>query len=161
MTKQINEEKQGSKFIRNCFISVTGDYKVFYTKYIQTIYTGGNFAFNNIDFIKSITKDFETAKKYAEELKIKRIFNNVFFSEDAQLSWKGQHHLNAFNIDFDLSKNKKIFYGKANKEFWESWKNNKEEIKLNGFWIKKNDFDQWIVFKKTNIISELKEELEQ
>jgi hypothetical protein len=45
------------------------------------------------------------------------------------------------------------FYAKPDKNFWENWKKNKEQIKSAGFWVSKSEkTGEFFVFIRKNVV---------
>lgn len=95
------------------------------------------------------------AKVYAESMRFK--FLGIWDSPyNERADW-----MDRWGIHFQSKKKKgKLFFqGKANSEFWESWKANKDQIKKEGFWVSKykykdergNEKIEWFVFYKPQI----------
>lgn len=53
-----------------------------------------------------------------------------------------------FGIEMKMSKNRRTWYGDANEEFWEQWRTRKAQIKEVGYWVKRMDEGNWMLFKR-------------
>ena len=135
---------------------MTGRHQEFYTKYVESILSMPDFCRWSYRCIGNLSKQTEVARNYSEEQEALGKFDAVIFSESEPMKFTGTHQLKAFGLDFTLSKNRKIFFAEANSDFWECWKNNKQEVKDAGFWLQKttdeNDNTRvvWMVFTKSD-----------
>lgn len=124
----------------NCFIS-TGSKDVMYTLWEEIIVRK---KLNNkvterwgCGYIQNLsmteTEAVQKAKNYASEHKLN------FTGIQKSPTRKRAEHFEAFGISFKpkLKNGKAYYYGEATQEFWESWKNNKEQMKTEGFSVSK------------------------
>ena len=132
----------------------TGKKEQFYTLYNEgTIVktTGGitrrryfcNYQ-QNLAFKKS------DAMEKAEDFRMK--WNNGFWDSIEIQYWDSPRMIyekfEAFGVEFKTAKSGKVMWGRANSEFWDLWKADKQSVKAAGFWVKKLNYD-WLVFCKT------------
>lgn len=133
---------------KNLHIGLTGFNQNYYTKYVETTTDFPGFIKRIVNYTGNLTQSTEKAKTFSEEQEKSGDWNTVIFSEDTPMKWSGKYMIEAFGLTFQIAKNKKIFWAEANEDFWENWKNNKEAVKDAGFWLKKTDEGQWLVFIK-------------
>lgn len=139
--------KENRKNKKILYIGLTGKNETYYTKYVETILDFETYQIRHICFHGNLSMSTEKVKKYIEENKSK--FDEIIFDESTPMKWSGKQHLVAFGLYFNISKDKKTFYSEPNELFWEVYKDKKEEIKNQGFWLKKTDEGHWLIFKQT------------
>jgi hypothetical protein len=140
----------------NCFVS-TGQKRVLHTLWIQSI--GPNFCV--YQYIKNLpadeTKDITIAKEFCKQGRYD------FIGLIDSPCYKKAIHIDAFGIQFKHKRKngKEYYYGEPTEEFWKEWRENKEQLKANGFWVSKyvvperygnsNLIDTWLVFYRPKI----------
>lgn len=117
--------------IEECYIS-TGQKQVLHTLWVHR-----HSLFGQDFFIKNLSADKDKAvaeaKQYAKRHNMD--FGGVFNSP----RFKRAEHFEKYGITFKhkRKKGKSYYQGFATPEFWDAWKENKEQIKKEGFYVSK------------------------
>lgn len=157
----------GTRDVKSTVYISTGKKGVMYTMWRQIIvppvtikgadgkdFTSPGWVHHN--YIKNLsmteTVAVEKAKEYAKDMRSE--FHGIWDSPcNDRANW-----MDRWGIHFQSKKKngKMFFMGRANDDFWASWKENKEQIKKEGFWISKFEYTDerrikqvaWFVFYK-------------
>lgn len=148
--------KKGDYFLHETYyVSRTGNKEQYYTFYREfTASLVGYWYHRFFSFIQNLSHDKEIAMKKAYEYTQKNVIqSNIFFRE---LPKKEYIKFEAFNLDW--KEGKKAFYAIPNQNFWKLWKEDKDKIKKQGFWISKNKRNNqfYVFFKKKIFIGKFK-----
>ena len=133
----------------SCYIS-TGQKAVMYTLWEES--------YHDDSYIKNLPMDKEKAiteaKRYAEEQEFE--FLGIYSSP----LHKRAEHIDFYGIIFKHKRKgkKSFFYGVVTQEFWTAWRENKEQMKKDGFSVSKHEYRErfgnhdlktvWYVFYK-------------
>ena len=138
---------------RTFHVCRTGKKKQFYTLYVEAV-NWGQFGYShNVWFQQNLAHKLEDAMAKAEE----------FADHTRPFIWKGEHYVTveyhdsprvikvvheAFGVEMKVTRDGEKWWGYANTEFWDHWREKKEEVKAAGYWVYRTDTGQWLVFRR-------------
>jgi len=129
----------------------TGEKEQFYTLYVEGVAWGEFGASYWCDFIQNLShtkKDAEQkARDYAERMGYHGRCHHLNLEiHDSPRPIYQRHE--AFGVEMQMSKKRTMWYGEITSDFWDEWKKNKQGIKGAGYWVKKQEFGGWMLFKR-------------
>lgn len=146
-------KKEGSWACATLYMARTGRKKQYYTLYhegsIRRFPHGGAYYFQ---YHCTLAMDYDKALDKAKKI-VKKFEEKVFWDQVEFEIWEEPKRecikTEFFGIEFNTSKDGKTQYGyiPSGSDFWTLWKENKEEIKSQGFWIQKT-LEGWMIFYK-------------
>ena len=128
----------------------TGEKEQFYTLYIEGIvhYEKGHCA-HYCNFKQNMAHGLDDAVIKAQAMKQKMtFFDEVKIEVHDSPRPIYAHYTSYCGIEMRMSKSRKMWYGNVSAEFWDMWKTDKVEIKAAGYWIKRTDDGNWLLFKR-------------
>lgn len=138
---------------RTFHVCRTGDLQQFYTLYIEAInYDEFGYSYQ-VWFQQNLAHKLEDAmakaEKWADEIRplFLRPEHDVHVEyHDSPRVVKTRHE--AFGAEMLLAKSGKVWWANTTQEFWDNWRDNKEELKRMGYSCTKTDGGTWLMFKK-------------
>lgn len=129
----------------------TGKKEQYYTLYHEGIIENGHLRNYFCSYNGNLALDLEKAYEKAL-LRFEDIVNSKFYRVVELEYWETPRQIynkmEAFGTEFKTAKSGKVMWANATEEFWTLWREKKDEIKEAGFWVKRADSGDWLVFVK-------------
>ena len=129
----------------------TGKKGQYYTLYHEGIIENGHLRNYFCDYNGNLSLDLEKAYDKALE-RFEDMVNSKFYRVVELQYWETPRQIynkmEAFGTEFKTAKSGKVMWANATQEFWTLWREKKAEIKEAGFWVKRTDSGDWLVFVK-------------
>jgi len=130
----------------------TGEKEQFYTLYIEGIvqYEKGHCA-HYCQFQQNMAHGLNPAVIKAQDM-----MQNMGWWDEVRIEVHDSprpiyaHYTSYCGIEMRMSKSRKMWWGNVSADFWDLWKKDKAEIKAAGYWIKRTDDGNWLLFKRVN-----------
>jgi hypothetical protein len=127
----------------------TGEKEQFYTLYIEGIVVNGATRAHYCQFMQNLAHTQADAEAKAEELKERMTWWDEVLVEVHDSPRPIYTHFTTYcDIEMKMSKSRKVWWGAINEAFWILWKCDKADLKKEGYWIKRTDDGDWLLFKR-------------
>ena len=142
------------------YVCRTGDKEVFYTLWVTEYYKMGESGFCKTYFVQNLSHKLDDAVAKAEMIRenyLARGFQGtkrleararIQYSETPRKKVEPYFDI-GLGEDFQLKMNRgqTLWWNHANEAFWAHWRENKLQLKAEGIWVSKIDY-QWMVFRR-------------
>lgn len=129
----------------------TGAKEQFYTLYVEGVAYGSFGASYWCQFRQNLAHDKKEAEQKARDYAKRMNYHNVCHHLTLEV-WDSPRPVfnkhEAFGVEMKMSKKRTMWYGHITPAFWDEWRANKQAIKDDGYWVKKTDDGQWMLFKR-------------
>ena len=144
----INKEASSNSSI-TLHVCRTGKKEQFYTLYEEGIVVRPYMCNYFCNYIRNLAHSKIKAMAKVEERKKELVDCGFWFTVEIEYHDSPRQiyaRMEAFGAEFTTSKSGTTMWANATPEFWENWKTDKQKIKDAGFWVKRTNTGQWLVF---------------
>jgi hypothetical protein len=138
----------------------TGEKEQFYTLYITHIVkeSKSRFHYSRCWFQKNLSLKLDKALDCA--VNYTQTVNVCINSDEVEVKYHEEprfvyQEMDAFGAKFKMAKKRTVWWANATSEFWDEWKQRKQQIKDAGYWVKRVDGGKWLVFKRIEDIEKV------
>ena len=129
----------------------TGKKEQYYTLYEEALVVNKIRTTHTVYYVQNLSHKLEVASEKAQNKAREYVDSKFWHTVEIEYHDSPRmvyNKMEAFGAEFTTSKSGTTMWARATPEFWEQWKTNKQEIKDAGFWVKKTDSYQWLIFCK-------------